>query len=97
MPHSCVFSLSAPFLPSPCLQQNAKLKQQQQSQSAGKQLDVLSLAHLQQRNVPITDDSPKYDYKRGQDGKYGKDQPFLVKAGLTLFSSREINVFDRVE
>uniref|UniRef100_A0A8C6YBN3 Alanine--tRNA ligase n=1 Tax=Naja naja TaxID=35670 RepID=A0A8C6YBN3_NAJNA len=49
---------------------NAKMQQQQQPQSAGKQLDVLSLAHLQQCNVPITDDSPKYDYKRGQDGKY---------------------------
>uniref|UniRef100_A0A670Y8Q8 Alanine--tRNA ligase n=1 Tax=Pseudonaja textilis TaxID=8673 RepID=A0A670Y8Q8_PSETE len=44
--------------------------EQQQPQSSRKQLDVLSLAHLQQRNVPITDDSPKYDYKRGQDGKY---------------------------
>uniref|UniRef100_A0A670Y8R3 Alanine--tRNA ligase n=1 Tax=Pseudonaja textilis TaxID=8673 RepID=A0A670Y8R3_PSETE len=49
---------------------NAKMQQQQQPQSSRKQLDVLSLAHLQQRNVPITDDSPKYDYKRGQDGKY---------------------------
>uniref|UniRef100_A0A8C5RHZ7 Alanine--tRNA ligase n=1 Tax=Laticauda laticaudata TaxID=8630 RepID=A0A8C5RHZ7_LATLA len=49
---------------------NAKMQQQQHPQSARKQLDVLSLAHLQQCNVPITDDSPKYDYKRGQDGKY---------------------------
>ncbi|KAK9411901.1 alanine-tRNA ligase mitochondrial [Crotalus adamanteus] len=49
---------------------NAKLQQQQQPQSPGKQLDVLSLAQLQERNVPITDDSPKYDYKLEQDGKY---------------------------
>ncbi|KFU84719.1 hypothetical protein M959_06360, partial [Chaetura pelagica] len=33
-------------------------------------LDVHSLAHLQNSNVPATDDSPKYAYTLGQHGQY---------------------------
>lgn len=35
-------------------------------------LDVHSLAQLRNDNVPATDDSPKYSYKLGQHGQYGK-------------------------
>lgn len=44
----------------------------QQEQSSGMQLDVHSLAKLRQDGVSSTDDSPKYAYELGQDGKYGK-------------------------
>lgn len=37
-------------------------------------LDVHSLAQLQRDNIPATDDSPKYSYKLGQHGQYGKCQ-----------------------
>ncbi len=35
------------------------------------QLDLHSLAELQIRGVPHTDDSPKYCYSLETDGKYG--------------------------
>ncbi|KAL8185646.1 UNVERIFIED_CONTAM: hypothetical protein K2H54_056647, partial [Gekko kuhli] len=38
--------------------------------SSGVQLDVHSLAKLQQDGIPVTDDSPMYAYELGPDGKY---------------------------
>lgn len=35
------------------------------------QLDLHSLAELQSRGVPHTDDSLKYSYSLGPDGRYG--------------------------
>lgn len=35
-------------------------------------LDVHSLAQLRRDGVLATDDSPKYAYTLGQDGRYGK-------------------------
>ncbi|XP_023663476.1 alanine--tRNA ligase, mitochondrial [Paramormyrops kingsleyae] len=34
------------------------------------ELDVLTLTELQNKGVPFTEDSPKYHYSLGQDGKY---------------------------
>ncbi|KAJ6666815.1 hypothetical protein lerEdw1_018817 [Lerista edwardsae] len=52
-------------------QEDAERKiQSRQEQSSGVQLDVHSLAKLQQDGVSPTDDSPKYSYEVGQDGRY---------------------------
>nr|XP_060610051.1 alanine--tRNA ligase, mitochondrial [Anolis sagrei ordinatus] len=55
-----------------CLaQEDAERKAQpQQEQSARMLLDVHSLAQLQRDGVPSTDDSFKYAYEIGQDGRY---------------------------
>ncbi|XP_031758201.1 alanine--tRNA ligase, mitochondrial isoform X2 [Xenopus tropicalis] len=48
-----------------------KMKNQQADEAqTGLELDVHSLAELQRRGVPCTNDSPKYDYTLGADGKY---------------------------
>ncbi|KAM4693571.1 alanine--tRNA ligase, mitochondrial [Discoglossus pictus] len=44
--------------------------QQTEDAQSGQQLDVHSLAELQSRGTPPTDDSPKYDYALGADGRY---------------------------
>ncbi|XP_077198371.1 alanine--tRNA ligase, mitochondrial isoform X2 [Paroedura picta] len=52
-------------------QEDAELKAPRQEEaSSGVQLDVHSLAKLQQDGVPFTDDSPVYAYELGLDGKY---------------------------
>ncbi|CAM4648779.1 alanine--tRNA ligase, mitochondrial isoform X1 [Lepidochelys kempii] len=55
-------------------QENAKRKAQtqqaEQLEGSGVRLDVHSLAQLQRDGVPATDDSPKYAYTLGQDGRY---------------------------
>ncbi|XP_053160700.1 alanine--tRNA ligase, mitochondrial isoform X2 [Hemicordylus capensis] len=52
-------------------QEDAKRKiQTQQEGSSRMQLDVHSLATLRRDGVPTTDDSPKFDYHLGQDGRY---------------------------
>uniref|UniRef100_A0A8C8VGV8 alanine--tRNA ligase n=1 Tax=Pelusios castaneus TaxID=367368 RepID=A0A8C8VGV8_9SAUR len=55
-------------------QKDRKTRTQQAEQLEGSvaRLDVHSLAQLQRDGVPATDDSPKYAYTIGQDGKYGK-------------------------
>ncbi|KAM4771340.1 alanine--tRNA ligase, mitochondrial [Rhinophrynus dorsalis] len=53
--------------------EEAELKvrnQQADSNRSGLQLDVHSLAELQRRGIPSTDDSPKYLYTLGANGKY---------------------------
>ncbi|XP_020640745.3 alanine--tRNA ligase, mitochondrial [Pogona vitticeps] len=53
------------------IQEEAERKAQpQQEEKTTMQLDVHSLAKLQQDGVPVTDDSPKYAYEIGQDGNY---------------------------
>ncbi|XP_075719628.1 alanine--tRNA ligase, mitochondrial [Rhinoderma darwinii] len=48
-----------------------KIRNQQAEGAAARlQLDVHTLAELQRRGVPGTDDSPKYDYSLGADGRY---------------------------
>uniref|UniRef100_A0A670I4C7 Alanine--tRNA ligase n=1 Tax=Podarcis muralis TaxID=64176 RepID=A0A670I4C7_PODMU len=42
----------------------------QQEQRAGMHLDLHALAKLRQDGVPATDDSPKFAYELGQDGRY---------------------------
>uniref|UniRef100_A0A670I524 Alanine--tRNA ligase n=1 Tax=Podarcis muralis TaxID=64176 RepID=A0A670I524_PODMU len=44
--------------------------QPQQEQRAGMHLDLHALAKLRQDGVPATDDSPKFAYELGQDGRY---------------------------
>ncbi|CAI5770769.1 alanine--tRNA ligase, mitochondrial isoform X1 [Podarcis lilfordi] len=44
--------------------------QPHQEQRAGMHLDLHSLAKLRQDGVPATDDSPKFAYELGQDGRY---------------------------
>ncbi|XP_061480854.1 alanine--tRNA ligase, mitochondrial isoform X2 [Rhineura floridana] len=52
-------------------QEDAKRKaQSQQEERAGMQLNVHSLAKLRQDGVPATDDSLKFAYVLGQDGRY---------------------------
>uniref|UniRef100_A0A8C8VH48 Alanine--tRNA ligase n=1 Tax=Pelusios castaneus TaxID=367368 RepID=A0A8C8VH48_9SAUR len=53
-------------------QKDRKTRTQQAEQLEGSvaRLDVHSLAQLQRDGVPATDDSPKYAYTIGQDGKY---------------------------
>ncbi|XP_029448748.1 alanine--tRNA ligase, mitochondrial isoform X2 [Rhinatrema bivittatum] len=45
-------------------------KQQGEGREGALQLDVHSLAELQRRAIPATDDSPKYAYTLGRDGRY---------------------------
>uniref|UniRef100_A0A8D2J116 Alanine--tRNA ligase n=1 Tax=Varanus komodoensis TaxID=61221 RepID=A0A8D2J116_VARKO len=53
------------------VQEDAKRKAQpQQDKSTGLQLDVHSLAKLRQDGVPATDDSLKYSYELGPNGRY---------------------------
>ncbi|XP_066467704.1 alanine--tRNA ligase, mitochondrial [Tiliqua scincoides] len=53
------------------IQEDAERKvHSQQEQSSAVQLDVHSLAKLRQDGVSPTDDSPKYAYELGQDGRY---------------------------
>ncbi|XP_018431084.1 PREDICTED: alanine--tRNA ligase, mitochondrial-like, partial [Nanorana parkeri] len=52
-------------------EEKRKLRNQQaEGAVTGLQLDIHSLAELQRRGVPTTDDSPKYHYTLGDDGKY---------------------------
>ncbi|XP_077327795.1 alanine--tRNA ligase, mitochondrial-like [Lithobates pipiens] len=52
-------------------EEKRKLRNQQaEGAVGGLQLDIHSLTELQRRGVPATDDSPKYDYTLGGDGKY---------------------------
>ncbi|XP_078535344.1 alanine--tRNA ligase, mitochondrial-like isoform X2 [Lissotriton helveticus] len=44
--------------------------QQAEEEGGGMRLDVHSLAELQRRGVPTTDDSPKYSYVLDADGRY---------------------------
>ncbi|XP_039385945.1 alanine--tRNA ligase, mitochondrial isoform X6 [Mauremys reevesii] len=48
----------------------ARTQQAEQLEGSGVRLDVHSLAQLQRDGVPATDDSPKYAYTLGQDGRY---------------------------
>uniref|UniRef100_A0A8C0QRT8 Alanine--tRNA ligase n=1 Tax=Chelonoidis abingdonii TaxID=106734 RepID=A0A8C0QRT8_CHEAB len=50
--------------------QKARTQQAEQLEGSGVRLDVHSLAQLQRDGVPATDDSPKYAYTLGQDGRY---------------------------
>ncbi|XP_075454915.1 alanine--tRNA ligase, mitochondrial isoform X2 [Ascaphus truei] len=53
--------------------QEAEMKgrdQQSEDGHTGLQLDVHSLAELQHRGIPSTDDTPKYAYTLGADGRY---------------------------
>lgn len=54
------------------LQRKAGGPQAGQQDDTNTHLDVHSLAQLQSDNVPATDDSPKYAYRLGQHGQYGK-------------------------
>ncbi|XP_053314546.1 alanine--tRNA ligase, mitochondrial [Spea bombifrons] len=48
-----------------------KVRHQQGDESpAGLELDVHSLSELRRAGIPLTDDSPKYMYSLGADGKY---------------------------
>uniref|UniRef100_A0A452HJ50 Alanine--tRNA ligase n=1 Tax=Gopherus agassizii TaxID=38772 RepID=A0A452HJ50_9SAUR len=71
----------------------ARTHQAEQLEGSGVRLDVHSLAQLQRDGVPTTDDSPKYAYTLGQDGRYAfspcqatvlilyKDQSLQKKVG----------------
>uniref|UniRef100_A0A674I383 Alanine--tRNA ligase n=1 Tax=Terrapene triunguis TaxID=2587831 RepID=A0A674I383_9SAUR len=48
----------------------ARTQQAEQLEGSSVRLDVHSLAQLQRDGVPATDDSPKYTYTLGQDGRY---------------------------
>lgn len=58
------------FLSPTTVQRKARTQREEKS---GMQLDVHSLSKLRQDGVPPTDDSPKFAYELGQDGKYGKE------------------------
>ncbi|XP_006126589.2 alanine--tRNA ligase, mitochondrial isoform X2 [Pelodiscus sinensis] len=51
-------------------ERKAQTHQAEQLEGSCVQLDVHSLAQLQKDGVPATDDSPKYAYTLGQDGRY---------------------------
>lgn len=35
-------------------------------------LDIYAIEELRNKNIPATDDSPKYKYTADEDGKYGQ-------------------------
>lgn len=35
-------------------------------------LDIYAIEELRNKNIPATDDSPKYKYTSDEDGKYGE-------------------------
>lgn len=53
-----------------------------QGKGAGDQdhimLDIYAIEELRNKNVPATDDSPKYKYNSDEDGKYGERRPCLL-------------------
>ncbi|XP_077138088.1 alanine--tRNA ligase, mitochondrial [Ranitomeya variabilis] len=55
---------------------------------ARQQLDVHSLAELQRRGVPATNDSPKYKYRLGTDGRY--EFPPCEAAVLALYQDQSL-------
>lgn len=58
-----------------------KVRNQQADEAPARpQLDIHSLAELQRRGVPNTNDSPKYNYRLEADGRYGK------MAAVSLYS-----------
>ncbi|XP_072259091.1 alanine--tRNA ligase, mitochondrial-like [Pyxicephalus adspersus] len=66
-------------------EEKRKLRNQQaEGPVAGLDLDVHSLAELHRRGIPTTDDSPKYSYTLGDDGKYGKSGCNTTGRGITV-------------